>query len=213
MRYYFELSKLLYIKQGIFLSLKDNINMVKEELNSEEKFFEKAVMTEKFIKKYKNIMIGSVVAVVVVVAANIVYNANESSKIAAANEALSTLQKDPGNSAALNELKMLSPNLHDVWVFSQAVANRDIEAMESLKKSKALIVGDMVAYELSADASSLEDYASKQDAIFRDLALVQAAVMLLNENKIQEARDKLSKVPKESSLAKVTEALMHYGIK
>jgi hypothetical protein len=204
---------LLYIKQGIFLSLKENIDMVKEELNSEEKFFEKAVMTEKFIKKYKNIMIGSVVAVVVLVAANIAYNANESSKIAAANAALSTLQKDAGNSAALSELKALSPNLHDVWVFSQAVANKDIEAMKSLKDSKALIVGDLVAYELSTDAASLEDYASKQDAIFRDLALVQSAVMLFNENKIEEAKNKLSKISKESSLGKLVEALMHYGIK
>jgi hypothetical protein len=204
---------LLYIKQGIFLSLKENIDMVKEELNSEEKFFEKAVMTEKFIKKYKNIMIGSVVAVVVLVAANIAYNANESSKIAAANAALSTLQKDAGNSAALSELKTLSPNLHDVWIFSQAVANKDIEAMKSLKDSKALIIGDLVAYELSSDAASLEDYASKQDAIFRDLALVQGAVMLFNENKIEEAKHKLSKVSKESSLGKLVEALMHYGIK
>ncbi|MFA5234410.1 MAG: hypothetical protein WC390_08435 [Sulfurimonas sp.] len=195
------------------MSLKDNISMVKEELNSEEKFFEKAVMTEKFIKKYKNIMIGSVVAVVVLVVANIAYNANESSKVAAANAALSTLQKDAGNSAALSELKTLSPNLHDVWVFSQAVASRDLEAMKSLKNSKALIVGDLVAYELSNNAASLEDYASKQDAIFRDLALVQAAVMLFNENKIEEAKNKLSKVSKESSLAKVVEALMHYGIK
>jgi len=187
--------------------------MVKEELNSEEKFFEKAVMTERFIKKYKKIMIGSVVVVVVLVAANIVYNANESSKIAAANAAFSALQKDASNAGALSELKALSPNLHDVWVFSQAVANKDIEAIKSLKNTKALIVGDLVAYELSTDPSSLENYASKQDAIFRDLALVQGAVMLFNENKIEEARYKLSKVSKDSSLGKLVEALMHYGIK
>jgi len=35
------------------LSLKQDIEMVKEELNSEEKFFEKAVLTERFVKKYK----------------------------------------------------------------------------------------------------------------------------------------------------------------
>ncbi len=187
--------------------------MVKEELNSEEKFFEKAVMTEKFIKKYKNIMIGSVIAVVAVVGANIAYNVNENSKIAAANAAFSKLQADASNSGALSELKTLSPDLHDVWIFSQAVAKRDLEALKGLKGSKALIVGDLVEYELAQDAASLENYASKQDAIFRDLALVQAAVVLFNENKIDEAKNKLSKVSKESSLAKLVEALMHYGIK
>lgn len=195
------------------MSLQENIKMVKEELNSEEKFFEKAVMTEKFIKKYKKIMIASVITVAVIIGANIAYTANKESKIAEANIAFSNLQADPNNAAALNELKVLSPDLHDVWIYSQAVANKDLEAIKSLKNSKALIVSDLVKYELAQDSASLENYASKQDAIFRDLALVKAAVMLINENKIDEAKNKLSKVSKESSLKNLVAALMHYGIK
>ena len=84
---------------------------------------------------------------------------------------------------------------------------------KTLKNSKALIVNDLAKYELASDAASLDEYASKQDAIFKDLALVQSAVMLLNQNKIQEAKDKLSKVSKDSSLNKIVAALMHYGIK
>ena len=195
------------------MSLKENIDMVKEELNSEEKFFEKAVVTERFIKKYKNIMIASVAIIVLVAGANMGYEANKNSNKEAANIALAKLQADPKNSAALSELKSLSPNLHDVWIFSQAVANKDIEAIKGLKNSKALIVNDLAKYEAAQDAASLDEYASKQDAIFRDLALVQSAVMLLNENKIDQAREKLSKIPKESSLSKMSSALMHYGIK
>ncbi len=195
------------------MSLQENIKMVKEELNSEEKFFEKAVMTEKFIKKYKKIMIASVITVAVIIGANIAYTANKESKIAEANVAFSNLQANPNNTAALNELKALSPNLHDVWLYAQAVANEDLEAVKSLKNSKALIVSDLVKYELAQDPVSLENYASKQDAIFRDLALVKAAVMLINENKIDEAKNKLSKVSKESSLKNLVAALMHYGIK
>lgn len=200
-------------KRGRFLSLKDNISMVKEELNSEEKFFEKAVMTEKFVKKYKKIMIASVVVISLIVGANLAYNANESSKISAANEVLFKLQKDSKNIEALNELKMLSPELYDVWIFSQAIANKDLEALKSLSSSKTLIVSDLVKYELAADSALLESYASKQDAIFKDLALVQSAVVFLNENKIEEARNKLSMVSKDSSLNKLVAALMHYGIK
>lgn len=213
MRYYFELLIIICIKEGIFLSLKDNISMVKEELNSEEKFFEKAVMTEKFVKKYKKIMIASVTVISLVVGANLAYNANESSKISAANEALSKLQKDSKNIEALNELKTLSPELYDVWTFSQAIANKDLETLKSLSSSKTLIVSDLVKYELAVDSASLESYASKQDAIFKDLALVQSAVIFLNENKIEEARNKLSMVSKDSSLNKLVAALMHYGIK
>lgn len=195
------------------MSLKENISMVKEELNSEEKFFEKAVMTEKFVKKYKKIMIASVAAIVIFVGANLAYDANENSKVTAANIALSKLQIDPQDTNAVNELKTLTPSLYDVWIFSQAVANKDIQAIKNLKDSKTLIVSDLVKYELAEDAASLEEYASKQDAIFRDLALVRSAVMLINVNKIDEAHNKLLKISKESSLSKLASALLHYGVK
>lgn len=194
------------------MSLKENISMVKEELNSEEKFFEKAVMTEKFVKKYKNVMIASVVAIVLVVGANIAYNMNEESKVSAANAALLKLQSDPGDTAALSELKKLSPNLHDVWLYSQAVANNDIESLKNLKSSKAMIIPDLAKYELAQDAASLEEYASKQNAIYRDLALVKSAVMLLNENKVDRVKTVLSKVSMESSLKELVSVLKHYGV-
>ena len=195
------------------MSLKDNISMVKEELNSEEKFFEKAVITEKFLKKYKNGIIATVIAIVLVIGANLAYDANERSKITAANVALAQLVKDVNDAHSLSELQTLSPELYDVWIFSQATINKDLEAIQKLKNSKTLIINDLAKYELAADASSLEEYASKQDAIFRDLALVQAAVILLNENKIDEAHNKLLKVSQESSLTKLAKALLHYGIK
>ena len=195
------------------MSLRDNIEMVKEELNSEEKFFEKAVATERIIKKYKKMIIISIAAIVVVVGANIAYDINEDSKVNAANIAFAKLKLNSNDTVALDELKSLAPNLHDAWIFSQAIANKDIEKLKSIKNTKALIVSDLAEYEMATDNAMLERYASKQDAIFRDLALIQGAVMLLNNNKIDEARNMLEKVSKESSLEKVVASLMHYGIK
>ena len=195
------------------MSLKENIDMVKEELNSEEKFFEKAVMTEKFVKKYKNMMIASVVVIIALVVGNIAYEKNKSNTLTAANTALNKLFVDATDKNALNELKTLSPALHDAWLFSQASANNDLVTMKELKNSKALIVSDLAQYELAKDVSSLDSYASSSDAIFKDLALVQSAIILLNENKIQEAHNILFNVSKESSLNKIAAALMHYGVK
>jgi hypothetical protein len=195
------------------LSLKENIDMVKEELNSEEKFFEKAVITEKFVKKYKNTIIGTFVAVVLVVGANMAYEANKQSKIDAANKALSELNKDGKNSAAASQLKALSPDLYDVWIFSQAVISKDMTSMKELKNSKAIMVSDLASYELAQDAASLSSYASKQDAVYRDLALVQSAIILMNDNKIQKAHQELSKIGLQSPLSKVASALLHYGVK
>jgi len=198
------------------LSLKDDLEMVKEELTSEEKFFEKAVMTEKFVKKYKTLMIASVVAVVFFVAGSIAYNINKQNTIASANQTLSELQAAPQNVAAEARLKSLSPALHDVWVYSQAVANKDVSSLENLKTSNSPLVADLVAYDLaqnSGDIAQLDTYAQTQDAIYKDLAQVQAAVILMNENKIDEAHQKLSMINVNSSLAQVARALMHYGAK
>ena len=198
------------------MSLKNDIEMVKDELNSEEKFFEKAVITEKFVKKYKNLMIGSVVVVVLLVGGNIAYDMNKKSKIEGANAALSLLEKDSSDSASLAQLKALSPNLHDVWLFSKATADKDVAALTQLQNSKALIVSDLVAYELAQnkkDTAALNSYAMKQSSIYKDLAQVQAAVILMNSGKIEQAHEKLSKITEASSLNRVAKALLHYGVK
>ncbi len=198
------------------MSLRNDIDMVKEELNSEEKFFEKAVMTENFVKKYKKLMIGSVVAVVVIVGANIAYDITKQNQIAQANELLAELSKDSKNTKLLAELKVTSPNLYDVWMLSQAVADENVEALKALTSSKAMIVGDIATYELaqdSNDAQGLSSYASKQEAIYRDLAQVQSAVILMKEGKTDEAHQKLALISQESPMIKIAQALLHYGVK
>jgi len=192
------------------LSLKTDIEMVKEELTSEEKFFEKAVVTEKFVKKYKNLMIGSVVA------GNIAYNANKQNTIDAANVALATLQSNPADTAALSQLQTLSPTLADVWSYSNAVVKQDIKTLEKLQNSKAIFVGDLASYSVAqniATSEKLDAYASKKDAIYADLANVQNAVLLMNENKIDAAHKKLAMINLNSPLSQVAKALMHYGVK
>ena len=198
------------------MSLKENIEMVKEELNSEEKFFEKAVMTEKFVKKYKKVIIGSIVAIVVVVAADIAYNLKEQNRIESANETLALLEKNPNDATALARLDTLSPALHDVWVYSQAIVEQKAESLQALQKTDALIINDTANYEaaqLSADTNKLDSYAQKEDAIYKDLSYVMEAVLLLEDKKIDAAHAKLSLVALNSPLADVASALMHYGVK
>ena len=198
------------------MSLKNDLDMVKEELNSEEKFFEKAVITEKFVKKYKNLMIASVIGIVILISANIAYDINRQNTKDAANEALLELMNDSTNAAALTRLESLSPALRDAWVYSRAVASKDIASLNSLKNSKDVIIGDLASYELaveSKDISTLDAYALKQNSIYKDLAQIQSAVLLLESGKTTEAQEKLSMISIDSSLAQVAASLMHYGVK
>ena len=198
------------------MSLKENIELVKDELNSEEKFFEKAVMTEKFVKKYKKPLIGAVVAIVLIVVANLGYQASEQNRIESANETLAQLQKNPADEIALARLQSLSPALHDVWLYSQAIAQKNADELEKLKNSKALLVNDISDYEAAEykeDLASLENYSERQNAIYKDLAMVMSAVILMNEGKVDEAHNKLEMIGVDSPLAQVASVLSHYGVK
>ena len=198
------------------MSLKNDIEMVRQELNSEEKFFEKAVITEKFVKKYKSTLIGTIVVIIIAVSANIAYELNKTSQIKAANETLILLMKNPTDATSSARLESLSPALYDAWIYSQAVANKDIAALEALQTSKTFIVSDMAKYEVaqnSKDISKLDAYASIQNAVYGDLAVVQSAVILINEGKSEVAHQKLTTIKEDSSMYTVAKALLHYGVK
>ena len=206
----------MYIYKGKVLSLKENLEMVKDELNSEEKFFEKAVITERFVKKYKKPLIGAVVAIVLVVVGNLAYTASEQNRIESANQTLAKLQQNPKDELALARLESLSPALHDVWVYSQAIAQKNAADLEKLKNSKALLVKDASTYEAAEykeDLASLESYSEEQKAIYKDLAAVMSAVILMDKGKIDEAHDRLQMISANSPLAQMASALMHYGVK
>ena len=198
------------------MSLRENVEMVKEELNSEEKFFENAVKTEWFVKKYKTLLIGGIIVIVLAIGANIAYDAKVHSDVERANSALRLLNADGSNEKAQTELKSLNPDLFDAWQLSQALKNSDTEALASLKDSKAIAVGDIARYQnavLNKDIKALEDYSMAPQAIYKDLALFELAVLLIREDRVDEAHAKLQSIAKESPLYRYAQPLMHYGVK
>ena len=198
------------------MSLKDNIEMVKDELNSEEQFFEKAVQTERFVKKYKKPLIGVVVAAVLALTAGSAYDIYTQNKIDASNSALNILLENPNDAAAQKELKNLNPKLYDVWTLSHALKTKDKAALSSLQSSKALVVADMAQYELAAidqDETALQNYAQKSDALFKDLAILEAAVLLMEKGDKEAAHNKLAMISMNSPVYKLAQSLSHYGVK
>lgn len=198
------------------MSLKENIDMVKEELNQEEKFFESAVKTERFVKKYKMPLISTIAAIIVVLVGNGIYQANLSSSITASNEAYLTLQTNPEDEAAVQALKENNTALYDGWKLQTALKTHDEAALEALKSSSSKVVADLATYELAAlkkDKAALNEYALNQDAVLKELALLNEAILLMKEGKTDEAKARLSMIGDKSSLEKMVKLLQHYGVK
>lgn len=198
------------------MSLKENITMVKEELSTEEQFFEQAVRTERFVKKYKKPLIGLLAAIVVIVIAWAAYDAYEASGRDAANQAYMTLQENPDDAQAQQVLQAKAPLLYDAWRMAAALKKGDAETLRALADSPAPEVADMSAYSaavLEQSGGDLAGYAYRQNSFFKDMALIDEAVLLIGEGKASEAQRRLKMIDISSPAAPLAEALGHYGIK
>ena len=198
------------------MSLKENIAMVKEELNQEEKMFENAVKTERFVKKYKSPLIGALVAIVVVLVGNTLYQANVENKMLASNVAYMSLIASPTDAEAMKVLKENNPPLYDAWKLQVALKDTDEKTLQELTTSKNKTVADLASYEVAAikkDASALNSYGQNKDAILKDMALLDEAVLLMQAGKTEEAHQRLNAIDEKSPVKKTAMMLQHYGVK
>ncbi len=198
------------------MSLKENMEALKEELSSEEKFFESAVRTERFVKRYQKPLIAFIAVSLFSVAGAIGYQAYTNAKIESSNAAFNVLLANPGDAKAEQTLKNDNPELYDVWKLSRGIAQHDVTILEGLKKSEAFGVADIATYEAAAiknDTSSLEQYTKKQGALYKDLALLELAVVSIEKGDTAAAHQKIAQISEESPLAQVAASLSHYGVK
>lgn len=198
------------------MSLKENMEAIKEELSSEEKFFESAVKTERFIKKYRKPLIFGTSALIIVTIVTIGYQMFMESKRDKANDALNVLLMNPSDETAKKQLLENNADLYDVWILSQAVAKGDPKMLEQLHGSKAFAVADIAAYELAAieqDPKKLESYTKMQGALYKDLAVIESALMMIRDGKLSEAHQKLQTIQENSPLYQVAQMVQHYGVK
>jgi len=198
------------------VGLKENMAMVKEELNSEEQFFEQAVKTERFVKKHKMKLIAAGVAVVAAIVVTAGMNMLETQKKREVNAAYTLLLSSPQDAAAAKTLQSEAPALYDAWRLQRALSEGDVTALESLVGSSSSEVADISRYELAAankDATALGKYAYGQDAIFKELAIIDEAVLLMKAGKSDEAHLRLKMIGSEGLLYPLASALMHYGVK
>lgn len=198
------------------MSLKENMQALKHELNSEEKFFESAVRTERFIKRYQKPLMASVVSLLLVVAGTIGYQAYTEAKMESSNVALNALLTNPADKEALKTLEHENGPLYELYQLSKAIKEGNVKTLKSLQQSQSLEVADMATYEVAVlenDHNALEHYTKKQGAIYQDMALIEIAVMSIQKGESKSAQDKLALIKEDSVLYPTAQMLSHFGVK
>lgn len=189
------------------MSLKENVDYVKEELNSEEKFLESFVKIERFYKKYKVIIILALVVIIGLVIGLYVTKTIQDSNKVKANIAFNKLMQDPKDSEAKNQLKENSKQLYEVALYKQALENGNFNDTQ-LRYFKQL-----VAYQKALDEQNIEklnEVSMEKDFLLKEFAIFNKALIQAQNGKFEDAKATLKLIPADSQVDDLATALKHY---
>ena len=188
------------------MSIKDDVNYIKNELSSEEKFLESFVKTERFFKKYKKLIVVLIIAVIIGSIAFLVKTKLDEKNLYEANIALSNFLEN-GTQNSLNQLKEKNRDLYEIALYLDA-KNEFKNADINLKYLKELL--DFQVALLNSNQSDLDAVSKKADFLLKDYAIFNQALILVNNQKYAEAREILGKISQDSRAFELATLLKHY---
>lgn len=189
------------------MSIKENVDYVKTELSSEEKFLENFVKGERFFKKYKTLIFAFIsITIVAIIAIFIKNNIDESNKLEA-NIAFNKVLENSNNSEALAILKEKNPKLYDVALFLQAKKEAksvdiSVPLLKELSKYQAALSNKNI--------SELDNLSMQNDFLLKEFAIFNKALFLTNEGKFDDAKKTLALIPQTSKAFELAKLLNHY---
>ncbi|MFY9075456.1 hypothetical protein CRU99_11265 [Malaciobacter mytili] len=189
------------------MSLKENVDFVKNELNSEEKFLESFVKVERFYKKNKTLLIAAVVIVVVaIIGINVKKYINNQNKIEA-NIAFNKVLNNNNDKEALEVLKQKNEKLYEIATYVIAKKqNKTVEVNVDFFKS-------LTQYQKALEEQNIQklnDVSMQKEFLLKEFAIFNKALIEAKNGKYEEAKNTLKLVPTQSSAYELVKILNHY---
>ena len=189
------------------MSMKENVDFIKQELTTEEKFLEGTIKVERFWKKYKLLIIGvAIIIVAAVVGINYKKSVDASNKIAA-NEAMNLFLKDNKDEKALNTLKELDKRLYEVALFIKASKNSEIATVNVPYLKELMTYNEAIS---KNDLNKLNELSMDNRFLLKEFAIFNKAMILTQDGKYEEAKSILKLIPETSQANQLSQLLMHH---
>jgi len=190
------------------VSIKSNIEYAGKELSGDEKMLESTLKLEAFYNKHKRLIWVAIAVVVAIFIINPIISMVDNMKLNSANEALLSLQKNHKDSEALKTLKSNNLALYELYIYSQAIKNSDIKALEGLSRSKNSLIADISNYHKNVLSSK-----SSESKNYKDMSMIEDAYIAIKAGERDKAREKLELIDSRSAVAPISDLLKHYTIK
>ncbi len=189
------------------MSIKENVDYVKTELSSEEKFLENFVKSERIFKKYKTLIFGFIAVLIIGTIVYFIKNAMDETNKFEANIAFNKVLINSNDSQAFEILKEKNQQLYDIAKYIQAknegkILDINVPLLKELSKYQAAIE--------SKSISQLDNLSMQNDFLLKEFALFNKALFLTNEGKIAEAKTTLALIPETSRAYELAKLLNHY---
>lgn len=189
------------------MSIKENMNFVKEEISSEEKFLESFVKVERFYKKNKLLVLG-LAGLIIFGGIGYYVNKNiQASNKLEANIAFNKILENPKDAKALATLKENNTQLFQVAQYIQAKKEGKTSDIQ-VKYLK-----ELAAYQKaleSKDLTQLNTVSMQNDFLLKEFAIFNKALLQAQNGKFADAKATLKLIPADSKANDLVKVLNHY---
>lgn len=189
------------------MSLKQNVDFIKEEMNNDEKMLEGLIRFESWFKRYKTTFIALTIIILVLIFGYMGNNYYQETK----QQEISSLYKKAleGDENALLALQNSKSKLYDLYLFQEALKTNDEKTLKTLESSKDSIIAQFSKLQNASLSQNLNALDSKESG---DFGYLQAAFLEIQAGKTQEAKVILSKIQNDSPVRDFANALEHLSI-
>jgi hypothetical protein len=185
------------------MSLKENVKFIKDEISTQEKFFEGFFKLEKVWKKYKVVIVSSSIIAIALFIGIAINNYLTIQKNIKNNIAYDKLLEIPNDKNAIIVLKKSNPKL---LAIANYVNNKNIvvnvEFLEQISKfNKAIQINNI---------NNIDKIFLDSNFLLKEYALFQKSLSQTIDKKYENAKKTLALIPTNSAISQLSNQLKHY---
>ncbi len=194
------------------MSIRNNFNYIKDEFSNDGHLLENTLKLERLYKKYKYIIWLFFVVFIFGSIIYFMYSTYTEHNVQKYSNIYTKLISDSNNSKLRDELKSGNKRLYELFILQQALKNGNLSEFEELKDSKDDLISSFASYYIGSFERDISILKSVNQYTLGDLSKLQQAFLLINDNKINEAKLILGEIPQESNLGEFAKILTHFTV-
>jgi len=178
----------------------------------EPSFYERLYFVERFYRRHRKLIIG-ILAVPVI--GSLIYGSNSlltEHKLNVVNEAYYKYANNIEPEENLKIIESKNQKLYSLIKFSEALKNGEKIDAGNFEHRVLKDIAEFQKLSEARDTAGLNSYSYKDGAIYRDLAIILEAYVLIESGKVDEAKNRLAFIEDTSSLKELANYLNHFGV-